>query len=267
VSAEPTPLPRLDHVVIVVGALADAGADFAAAGFTVTPGGRHDALPTENALVCFADGSYLELLAACDPETREGLRERRAGPGWERHLRGASAVARRFLPSLAGPDGVSDWVLLADRLTPVAARLRSHGMSAAGPVRMGRERRDGERLEWELLLPDAALLPFWISDRTPRDRRVPSAPEATTHANGARGIAAVRVRAPVVPAAALELGDALGLVPRAEAGLTVLDLKAVRVEVVEGEPAAVCGVRIAAPAGLPTGLQRLGVEAEAPGAG
>ena len=64
-------MDALDHVVVVLPALGPAVEAFAAAGFTVTPGGRHDALPTENALVCFADGSYLELLAARDPSARE----------------------------------------------------------------------------------------------------------------------------------------------------------------------------------------------------
>src|SRR5215472_18245097 len=101
---------RLDHVVVVVSSLAEATRSFAAAGFTVTPGGRHDAIPTENALVAFADGSYLELLAARDTSTRDELRALRVGKGWKRHLKGVSAIARRFLPSLCLADGVADWV-------------------------------------------------------------------------------------------------------------------------------------------------------------
>src|ERR1043166_1641543 len=177
---------RLDHVVVVVTSLAEAERDFGAAGFTVLAGGRHDALPTENALVCFADGTYLELLAVRDPATRDELRALRSSDGWERHLRGVSAVARRFLPCLAGPDGVADWALVATSLASVAARLRAPGVAAAGPVAMSRERKDGERVAWELLLPDSALHPFWIADRTPRERRVPAGDIATTHANGAR---------------------------------------------------------------------------------
>jgi hypothetical protein len=37
-------------------------ADFNELGFTLTPGGTHPA-ETQNALVCFQDGTYLELLA------------------------------------------------------------------------------------------------------------------------------------------------------------------------------------------------------------
>lgn len=255
--------PRFDHAVVVVPSLEQATREFTAAGFTVLPGGRHDVLPTENALVCFADGSYLELLATRDPATRDELRELRAGDGWERHMRGVSAVARRFLPRLAGADGVADWVLHANSLAQAAARLRAQGLVASGPMRMSRERPDGERLEWELLLPESALHPFWISDRTPRERRVPLDAAATTHANGARGVSAVRVRAAIVPVAALELGDALDVRPVLRAdGVSALDLGGWRVEIVEGERQGACAVTLSGCGTLPDALQALGVRAE-----
>ena len=93
---------RLDHVVVVVTSLAEAERDFGAAGFTVLAGGRHDALPTENALVCFADGTYLELLAARDPATRDELRALRASDGWERiDARGAAEIGRIAMEMVA----------------------------------------------------------------------------------------------------------------------------------------------------------------------
>ena len=253
---------RLDHVVIMVSSLADATALFSSAGFTVTPGGRHDATPTENAVVAFADGSYLELLATRDPATRGELRALRAGPGWERHLKGVSAIARRFLPALAGADGVADWALRGDSLARRAAALRALGVKASGPVAMARERPDGVRLQWELLLPESRLHAFWIADRTPRDQRVPGGAPATVHANGAIGIAEVRLRAPSVPTAALELGESLGTVPRVRAGVTTLVLDGVRLEVVDGEPEGACGVALAGCATLPVALTALGVTAE-----
>jgi hypothetical protein len=250
---------RLDHVVVVVSSLAEATREFTTAGFTVTPGGRHDAIPTENALIAFADGSYLELLAARDPATRDDLRALSAGAGWERHLKSVSAVARRFLPLLAGGDGVADWVLTGEPLTRRAAALRARGLKAAGPLAMGRERADGERIEWQMLLPESALHPFWIADRTPRERRVPADPRSTTHANGATGISAVRVRAPNVALAALELAEALQAVPRSRDGATVLELPHLRVDVAEGEPQGACGVEIAGCGALPDALRSLGV--------
>jgi hypothetical protein len=58
----------IDHVVIVVRDLAQATADYSAAGFTVTPGGEHAEGTTHNALIPFADGSYLELITFKEPE-------------------------------------------------------------------------------------------------------------------------------------------------------------------------------------------------------
>lgn len=253
---------RLDHVVVIVPSLAEAVAGFTQAGFTVTPGGRHDSIPTENALVCFSDGSYLELLAARESSARDELRALRAGRGWERHLKGVSAVARRFLPHLAGADGVADWALQGDTLERRAARLRALGVKAAGPLAMGRERPDGVRLEWRLLLPESRLHPFWIADRSPRELRVPADARSTTHSNGATGIAAVRVRTPAVALQALALGEALGTIPRQRAGVTVLELEAGWVEVVEGEPEGACGVAIAGCASLPPAISALGVTGE-----
>ena len=254
---------RFDHAVVVVPSLAEATREFGAAGFTVIPGGRHDVLPTENALVCFADGSYVELLATRDPATRDELRALRASDRWGRHLRGVSAVARRLLPWLAGADGVADWVLHADSLARPAARLRSQGVAASGPVRMSRVRPDGEKLEWELLLPESPLHPYWIADRTPRERRVPADAGSTTHPNGAGGVSAVRVRAAVVPTAAMELGDALGAVPRVRAdGVTGLDFGDWCVEVVAGEPTGACAVTVGHCGPLPAVLRGWGVHSD-----
>ena len=250
---------QLDHVVVVVSSLAEATAMFAAAGFTVTPGGRHDVIPTENALIAFADGSYLELLATRDPATRDELRALRASGAWERHLKGVSAVARRFLPALAGADGVVDWVLRGDGLRGRAAALRALGVKASGPVAMARERADHVRLEWQLLLPEARLHPFWIADRTPRELRVPLDAAATAHASGATGIAAVRVRTPSVPTAALALGEALGTVPRVRGGVSTLELERLRIELIDGEPEGACGALLAGCGPLPEPLAALGV--------
>lgn len=255
-------METLDHIVVAVPSVTGASGTFRAAGFTVTPGGRHDAVRTENALVCFADGGYLELLAAREPSDRADWRALAAdAAAWERHLRGASAIARRFLASLAREDGVADWCLRGEALEPLATLLRGEGFAAAGPVPMSRERPKAGKLEWDLLLPESRVPPFWIRDRTPRERRVPGTEAATRHANGALGIRAVRVRARSAGMAALTLGTLLGVVPRARPdGRSVLDLGAWRVELVAGEPEGACGATIAGCRALPDGVRALGVE-------
>ena len=58
----------MDHLVILVGELEDAIASYEELGFRVTPGGEHADGLTRNALVPFADGTYLELVAFIDPD-------------------------------------------------------------------------------------------------------------------------------------------------------------------------------------------------------
>ncbi|MGH7248283.1 MAG: VOC family protein, partial [Pseudomonadota bacterium] len=52
----------IDHVVVAVADLDTAGATYTQAGFTVVRGGKHN-IGTHNALIAFADGSYIELIA------------------------------------------------------------------------------------------------------------------------------------------------------------------------------------------------------------
>jgi len=252
---------RFDHAVVVVPSLAEGIGRYQAAGFAVRRGGQHDVLPTENALIAFVDGSYLELMAVRDPETRAALRALAAGDRWHNHLRGVSAIGRRFLPRLAGPDGVGDYALFGARLARFAIEARRHNLAMTGPTRFGRETPDGRRLEMELLLPAADFLPFFVEDHTPREWRVPADPEVTTHANGATGIAQVVVRVADVPAVALELAMLFDGTPRVDGeGRTRLGLAGVELVIVRGEPEGARGVVLA-------GVGRLPAEIEADGVG
>lgn len=249
-----------DHVVVVVPALAGAIETWRSAGFTVLAGGRHDEVPTENALVAFADGSYLELLAFRDGAQRDELRALAGTPGWERHLQGVSAVARRFLPNLAAREGVADIAFARGQLARFAAESRRRGVVMTGPVPMERRRPDGATLAWELLLPADPALPFLIEDRTARALRVPGDAAATTHANGARGVSALRVRTPSVVATALAWADLLGATPRSERdGTTWLEVAGLAVELVEGGPAGACEATVAGVADLPEAVRAAGV--------
>ena len=248
-----------DHVVVVVPDLARATRDFESAGFVVTPGGRHDAIPTENALIVFEDAGYLELLAPRDDEALESMRRRMAPSRRDDELRRASAIARRFLPRLAGPPGVADFVLRAGNLARVAREMRAGGVVATGPLAMARERTDGLRLEWQLVLPAEARFPFLIEDHTDRSLRVPASP---AHPNGAVGVGGVRVRVADVAAAALEYADRFGVRPRVDAaGGTSIDLAGLEVTLEAGEPEGASGVTIRGVASLGETLERLGVVA------
>ena len=159
----------LDHVVRVVADLPAAVDDHRRRGFTVTPGGEHADGQTHNALVSFADGSYLELVAFRDLERS---REHR----WWKHAAGG---------------GLADFALLSDDLAGDLVALRE--LALGPPTQGGRTRPDGVRLRWRTarLTPP---LPFLIEDVTARELRVPGG-TAARHANGAMSVGTVVVGA------------------------------------------------------------------------
>ena len=157
----------LDHVVYVARDLATAVEDYTRQGFTVTPGGEHAGGVTHNALVCFADGSYLELVAFRRPDPTHR---------WWRH---------------ASSGGFADFALLSDDLAQDVSALSDLVVreSAEG----GRTRPDGVTLRWRAAFLRAPL-PFLIEDLTPRNLRVPGG-DAARHANGVTGVATLVVAA------------------------------------------------------------------------
>ncbi len=162
-------LRGIDHIVIAVRDLAAASADYAALGFTVTPGGEHTGGATHNALISFADGSYFELIAFREPDRPQ---------------------EHKWWPRFAKGEGTVDFALRADDVAEEAQRLSAAGIAIDGPVDGGRLRLDGERVAWRNLTPHApgAPLPFVIEDVTPREVRVPPGP-AADHPLGVTGIA------------------------------------------------------------------------------
>lgn len=163
----------IDHVVIGVRGLATASADYAALGFVVTPGGEHAGGATHNALVAFADGAYLELIAFAEPDRPQ---------------------EHRWWSKMAAGEGLIDVALRADAVATEASRLRAAGLVGDGPQEGGRKRPDGERVAWRNLVvehPEVSL-PFLIEDVTPRSLRVAEG-EATQHPNGATGVAGLAV--------------------------------------------------------------------------
>jgi catechol 2,3-dioxygenase-like lactoylglutathione lyase family enzyme len=185
-------LTRLDHVVILVGDLDRAVRGYEELGFTVTPGGEHADGLTRNALVPFADGSYLELVAFVDPEDpRDNVW------GW-----------RAFLP-LGG--GLIDYCAASDDLEADVRRLEEGGLGVEDPTDGGRRLPDGTEIRWRVarIRQDGRLLPFLIEDLTPRSLRVPGGP-AAEHPNGATGISHLEIVAPEARAASGSLEALVG---------------------------------------------------------
>lgn len=166
-------LRQLDHVVLAVHDLARASDHFRALGFTVTPGGRHPGRTSHNALVVFADGSYIEIIAWRAPAPKE----------------------RWWCTLQLHGEGLVDHALLPAAVEPVLEAAHARGLSSLrGPVPGGRTRPDGQRVEWQSARHDSPDVPFLCADLTPRALRVPEG-ALRQHANGATGIARVSVAA------------------------------------------------------------------------
>ena len=162
-----------DHVVLVVLDLGAAVAEHRERGFTVTPGGEHAGGLTHNALVGFADGSYLELIAFHDLAAAHGKHS------W-------APVAERG-------GGWADFALLSNDLRQDVAALGD--LVAKPPEDGGRTRPDGLGIAWRVARLQKPL-PFLIEDLTARELRVPGG-DAAKHANGTAGLAGIVLGATV----------------------------------------------------------------------
>lgn len=183
----------LDHVVIHVADLDAAIADYASLGFNVQRGGTHADGATHNALIVFADGSYIELIAFLDSGAPHRWAE------W----------ARR------GREGFIDFALLPRDVGEAIAAAKSRGLEYDGQFDGGRKRPDGETLHWQIGTPQTPDLPFLCGDVTPRALRVREG-DVRLHPNGARGIGAVTVAVADLAASLSRWRALLG--PQANAG-------------------------------------------------
>lgn len=167
----------LDHLVVLVEELGEAVAGYEELGFQVTPGGEHADGLTRNALVPFADGTYLELVAFIDTASGQDNVW-----GWR--------------PFLETGGGLVDYCVASDDLVTDARRLEEAGFGVQGPDEGGRRLPEGEEIRWKIarIRQEGRVLPFLIEDETPRASRVPTGP-ATEHPNGATGISRLLISA------------------------------------------------------------------------
>lgn len=183
---------ELDHVVIAVHDLEAAIRDYGALGFTVTRGGVHANRATCNALVTFANGTYLELLAATGEPPLPGLID--------------------FSTLLHSGEGLVGFALRSDDLDAEVARLRAAGIAVDDVIPGERRRGDGTVIRWKLALPGGGFAPFLIQDVTPRAWRITDDPAITTHANGVTGLQSVELAAAAVQIAGdFQVADSLTL--------------------------------------------------------
>ncbi|CAG9976883.1 unnamed protein product [Clonostachys byssicola] len=197
-----TAVPLADHFVIVVPyPFLASPPSWLTDAFTVSQGGKHADGVTENILVHFPDGSYIELIAfapGVDPSKRAGHR-------WGHKHEGTVADwALTLNPAKSGDDKEDIHGAAAFRKIQQDVLASQPEIRYPDPVRGGRLRPDGAELKWAVSGPkrqdgqDAPIepgqTPFWCLDSTPRNLRVPfEEPGATDHPSGILGVARVEI--------------------------------------------------------------------------
>lgn len=178
--------PQIDHIVIKIPYkdLQNPPA-WLTNNFNLAPGGRHAHGLTENKLILFADGSYLELIAFVDEDPSI-----KGDHWWRDH-----------------DYGFVDWALTTpkhqhqDLEEALKEIYKIDGHANYGPSQDGgRIRPDGQVVEWKIISATnlrRGIVPFWCLDVTDRELRVPGSETALLrHPCGATGIARIDLRVP-----------------------------------------------------------------------
>lgn len=171
----------LDHAVIAVHTLEAGIRDYRALGFTVMRGGTHANRATQNALITFSDGTYLELLTATgEPPVPDVI---------------------DFGILLQNGEGLVGFALRSGDIEADAARLQADGFLVDEVIPGERRREEGTVIRWKLALLDGGFVPFLIQDVTRREWRIPDDPAVTTHPNRAVGLRGVEIAVRNMPTA------------------------------------------------------------------
>lgn len=193
-------LTQVDHIIILV-----SPKDFVnvpswlSDNFTIIEGGTHSKGTSQNKLIIFKDGTYLELFSWTDPQP-EGVPAHADFPGWANKPEGCIIDW-----ALTGEDAGIKYKQLMGSLKELQSENGDVGITYDEPREGGRQRKDGKELRWVTTRPRRTDtgpvpvdVPFFCHDVTPRVLRVPSHPDAipdmpniTTHPCGATGVAGI----------------------------------------------------------------------------
>ena len=147
----------MDHATVAGRDLKTMMDRLASVGIHCEYGGPHSNHATEMALTSFPDGSYLELIAP------------------QPHADAKTLAAQVWAKQMQNDAGPCAWAVHTPDVAEEAKRLQVAGVTVSAPERGGRERPDGQRLEWETAQigeePRGTFFPFAIQDLTPRQNR------------------------------------------------------------------------------------------------
>ncbi|MFT5572505.1 MAG: hypothetical protein ACI9FR_001428 [Cryomorphaceae bacterium] len=183
--------PRFDHIVILVPCLKVACKQFSELGFKVTLGGSHGV--THNAMIIFADKTYIELITYKNPLARLLI----SAVGFFSKLPNSAGstpkVKQRFFKWFSKEFGPVDWCLRVEDMLQTLATLADQEVDVFQSQAFHRIRPDGVKVEWHLGGFDDFDLPFLLYDETPYRARVPY-DASLKHANGAIGIQCLKLK-------------------------------------------------------------------------
>jgi Glyoxalase-like domain len=161
---------KIDHATVCGADVKKMQAALAAVGIKSEYGGPHSNHASEMALTSFPDGSYLEQIAIQPQGDKKAIDTHE----WSKQMKGNS--------------GPCAWAVQTTNIGAESKRLQA-GIAVGAPVRAGRNRPDGKRLDWETAQVGpqtrGTFFPFLIQDLTPRELRAyPSGKPTTTAYSG-----------------------------------------------------------------------------------
>ena len=165
---------------------------------------RYPGQSSQNKLIVFADGTYLELFCWIDTP--------REFHAWTKRSPGLIAFAFTSLPPSTAQSLHNDVVSRLRR----SQSIKELGISYTPPEAGGRSRPDGVQVKWELSRPvfpmsvNSTDFPFFCHDVTPRTIRIPFDDNKTEYPCGAVGISTVEVLVP--PSSADKFAETYGLI-------------------------------------------------------
>ena len=116
-----------------------------------------------------------------------------------------------FSALLRNGEGPVGFALRADDLDAEITRQQAEGFAVGEIIPGERRRQNGTLVQWKLALLNGGFAPFLIQDVTPQDRRIPTDPTVTTHANTAAELLRVEIAARDLPRAQLRYARLFGL--------------------------------------------------------
>jgi hypothetical protein len=178
---------KFDHIVLLADDLKNTIYYFEQIGYIVSKGGKHDNGITENALIHFPNGTFLELLAL-QKNWKTSLIK------WLLQITSIRITpllpiqdfkARFVARALLCKKGIIDFCLLANEGLADYEAIKSRNFPLTTPASMKRVRPDGSSLNWHIFAPFDYELPFVM---TPYKPTFKPNPEHLHHPNGAQGI-------------------------------------------------------------------------------